>query len=72
MLTLVFANRSQIIGHPPRPLHEVWLAAKSGGYRYRVGGAQWMDSQGQGEFYAQLSRDSSVQAGMALEFNAYR
>jgi hypothetical protein len=31
-----------------------------------------MDSKGQGEFYAQLSRDSSVQAGMALEFNAYR
>ena len=70
MLTLVFANRSQIIVNLQKPLHEVWLAAKSGGYHYQFGNAQWMDSKGQGEFFAQLSRDSSIQAGMALEFKA--
>ena len=70
MLTLVFANRSQIIVNLQKPLHEVWLAAKSGGYHYQLSGAQWMDSKGQGEFFAQLSRDSSIQAGMALEFKA--
>ena len=70
MVTLVFANRSQIIVNLQKPLHEVWLAAKSGGYHYQFGNAQWMDSKGQGEFFAQLSRDSSVQADMALEFKA--
>ena len=70
MVTLTFPNRSQIVINLQKPLHEVWLAAKSGGYHYQFDSAQWMDSKGQGEFFAQLSRDSSVQAGMALEFKA--
>ena len=68
MLTLVFANGSQIIVNLQRPLHEVWLAAKSGGYHYRFDSNQWSDTKGQGEFFAQLSRDSSSQTGLALQF----
>ena len=34
MLTLVFANRSQIIVNLQKPLDEVWLASRSGGYHY--------------------------------------
>ncbi len=68
MLTLVFANGSQIIVNLQKPLHEVWLAAKSGGYHYQFDSVQWMDTKGQGEFFAQLSRDSSVQSGFALAF----
>jgi CyaY protein len=30
MVTLVFANRSQIVVNLQKPLHEVWLAARSG------------------------------------------
>ena len=68
MLTLVFANGSQIIVNLQRPLHEVWLAAKSGGYHYRFDSNQWSDTKGKGEFFAQLSRDSSSQTGLALQF----
>ncbi len=68
MLTLVFANGSQIIANLQRPLHEVWLAARSGGYHYQWTGTQWQDSKGQGEFFAQISADSSRQAGLALRF----
>jgi len=32
MVTLVFSNGSQIVINLQKPLHEVWLAAKSGGY----------------------------------------
>lgn len=70
MLTLVFSNHSQIIVNLQKPLHEVWLAAKSGGYHYKFDSGQWMDSKGQGEFFTQLSRDSSTQAGLVLRFAA--
>jgi CyaY protein len=68
MVTLVFANKSQIVINLQKPLHEVWMAAKSGGYHYRFDQGQWQDSKGQGEFFVQLSRQASAQAGMALEF----
>ena len=38
MVTLTFTNRSQIVVNLQKPLHEIWLAAKSGGYHYR-----WLD-----------------------------
>lgn len=70
MVTLSFANKSQIVINLQKPLQEVWMAAKAGGYHYRFDQGQWMDSKGQGEFLAQLSRQASVQAGMALQFAA--
>ena len=70
VVTLTFANRSQIIINLQKPLHEVWMAAKSGGYHYRFDGAQWQDTKGQGDFYAQLSRDASVQSSQSLAFTA--
>jgi CyaY protein len=68
MITLTFRNRSQIIVNLQKPLHEVWLAARSGGYHFRFDGQQWADTKGQGEFWAQLSRDASAQGGLALTF----
>ena len=68
MITLTFANHSQIVINLQKPLHEVWLAARSGGYHFKFDGAQWMDTKGSGEFLACLSRDAIVQAGIALSF----
>ncbi len=68
MVTLSFANRSQIIINLQKPLHEVWMAAKSGGYHYKFDSAQWLDTKGTGEFFAHLSRDASAQAGQTLVF----
>lgn len=70
MVTLTFANRSQIIINLQKPLQEVWMAARSGGYHYRWDQGQWMDTKGQGEFFEALSRDASAQAGRALRFQA--
>lgn len=66
MVTLVFANRSQIVINLQKPLHEIWLAAKSGGYHYKFDSAQWTDTKGQGEFFNNLSRFASEQAGCSL------
>ena len=70
MVTLVFANRSQIVINLQKPLHEVWLATRSGGYHYRHDGQAWMDTKGQGDFWAQLSADASAQAGLPLVFSS--
>ena len=68
MVTLVFANGSQIVINLQKPLQEVWMAAKAGGYHYRFVDGQWSDTKGQGEFYAQLTRQASAQSGMDLRF----
>jgi CyaY protein len=68
MVTLVFANHSQIVINLQKPLHEIWLAAKCGGFHYQFDGKQWTDTKGQGEFFASLSRYASEQAGQTLQF----
>ncbi|MBP6276858.1 MAG: iron donor protein CyaY [Limnohabitans sp.] len=68
MVTLTFPNRSQIVINLQKPLHEVWLAARCGGFHYKFDGAHWMDTKGQGEFWASLSRYASEQAGQNLLF----
>jgi CyaY protein len=69
MITLTFANGSQIIINLQKPLHEVWMAARAGGFHYKHDGRVWMDTKGQGEFFAHLSRYASEQAGQALVFS---
>ena len=69
MITLTFANRSQIIVNLQKPLQEVWMAARSGGYHYRWVDGSWQDTKGQGEFFAALSRDASAQSERALVFS---
>ncbi len=70
MVTLTFPNRSQIIVNLQKPLHEVWMAARSGGYHYRFDGKVWQDTKGAGEFFARLSADASQQSGLPLVFSA--
>ena len=69
MITLTFPNRSQIVINLQKPLHEIWMAAREGGFHYKFDGSQWLDTKGNGEFFAHLSRCASAQAGMALEFS---
>lgn len=68
MVTLTFPDRSQIIVNLQKPLHEIWLAARSGGYHFVFDGARWVDTRGRGDFYDRLSRDASDQAGLPLVF----
>jgi len=68
MVTLTFPNRSQIVVNLQKPLHEVWLAARCGGFHYKFDGVRWMDTKGQGEFWESLSRYASEQAGQELTF----
>ena len=69
MITLTFANRSQIIINLQKPLHEIWLAARAGGFHYRFSQGQWTDTKDSSELFEGLSRYASEQAGQALVFN---
>src|SRR3954463_9488958 len=63
MVTLTFRNGSQIIVNLQKPLQEGGLGAQGGGYHYRFDGTRWMDTKGQGEFFENLTRQASAQAG---------
>ncbi|MDT8989593.1 iron donor protein CyaY [Curvibacter sp. APW13] len=68
MVTITFANRSQIVVNLQKPLHEVWLAARDGGYHFVWREQAWYDTKSGAEFFATLSRCASDQSGMALAF----
>jgi len=70
MITLTFANRSQIIVNLQKPLHEIWMAARAGGFHYKFNGEQWLDTKDGSEFFADLSRYASEQSSQALTFTA--
>ena len=70
MVTLTFPDRSQIVVNLQKPLQEVWLAARGGAYHYRWDGECWRDTKGSGEFFAELSRHASLQAGRPLDFSS--
>jgi len=69
MVTLTFPDRSQIIVNLQKPLQEVWMAAKAGGFHYRFDGQCWRDTKAASEFFADLSRYASQQAGKPLSFS---
>lgn len=68
MVTITFRNGSQIVVNLQKPLHEVWMAARAGGFHYKFDGTRWIDTKGNGEFFANLSRHAGEQAGQPLEF----
>lgn len=70
MVTLTFPNRSQIIINLQRPLQEVWLAARAGGFHYKFDSGRWRNTKGESELFQDLSRYASDQAGCALSFAA--
>ena len=70
MITLAFRDGSQIVINLQKPLQEVWLAARAGGFHYRFDGQRWKDTKSEGEFFADLTRHASQQAGEELIFRA--
>lgn len=70
MITLAFRNGSQIIVNLQKPLHEVWMAARAGGFHYKFDGTRWTDTKGNGEFFDNLTRYATEQGGEPLRFQA--
>jgi CyaY protein len=62
MLTLSLPNRSQLIVNAQPPLHELWLAAKRGGFHFKMGAeGMWLDTKTGEDFFSLLSQCASEQ-----------
>ena len=68
MLELGFPNGSKIVLNTQPPLHELWLAARAGGYHYKYRNGQWLDTRDGRSLFEVLSACASEQAGVALRF----
>jgi CyaY protein len=69
MLTLSLPNRSQLIVNAQPPLQELWLAARRGGFHFRLNAAgQWIDSRSGDEFFSVLSACACEQGKPGLVF----
>jgi CyaY protein len=68
LLELTFPNRSVVVVNTRPPLQEIWLAAKSGGFHFKLCEGRWLDTRGGREFFQALSGCASEQAGKALVF----
>lgn len=70
LLEMSFPNGSKIVVNTQPPLHELWLAARNGGFHFRYAGGHWVDTRdGVTRFHQVLDREASAQAGMALHFS---
>jgi CyaY protein len=68
MITLTFANRSQIIINLQKPLQEIWMATRAGGFHYKFDSGQWRDTKSASDFFSDLSRYASEQSACSLVF----
>lgn len=66
LLELGFPDGSKIVVNTQPPLHELWLASRSGGYHYRYSDGAWRDTRDGSEFFARLAKSATEQAGVAL------
>jgi CyaY protein len=71
VINIRFKDKSVIVVNTQPPLHEIWVAAKSGGYHYRWAGtvAQplWLDTKTGRELLSDLTEFASAQAGQAVK-----
>ncbi len=63
-------NGSKIIVNTQAPMKEIWVAARSGGFHYKLIDGQWRDTRNGGELYEALSTLASAQGGAALTLTA--
>ena len=60
-------NGSKIIVNTQAPMREIWVAARAGGFHYRLHDDRWLDTRDGSELFASLSRLAGLQAGTALQ-----
>lgn len=71
VINIRFRDKSVIVVNTQPPLHEIWVAAKSGGYHYRWAGTMakplWLDTKTGKELFSDLTQFASAQAGKVVK-----
>ena len=56
VLEIAFADGAKIVVNRHTAAREIWVAARSGGFHFRLDGKAWRDTRDGYEFFAALSR----------------
>jgi len=72
ILTIEPEGGGRIIVNRHVPNREIWVAARSGGFHYRVVDGRWRDTRSGDELGAALVALLAAQAGLAVRLDALR
>ena len=67
VLTLAFESGVKVIINSQAPMQEMWVAAPSGGFHYRLQDGTWRDTRSGPDLAAALSEICSAAAGQPLQ-----
>ena len=56
ILTITCPDESRVIVNRQTPNREIWVAARSGGFHFRMKDGEWRDTRSGEELYASLAR----------------
>lgn len=56
VLSVELESGEKVVVNLQQPMHEIWVAARSGGFHYRWDGAAWRDTRSGEELFAALER----------------
>jgi len=57
VMTLEFEDRRQIVINRQEPMHEIWLASKSGGFHFQLRHGLWICSKTEKEFISLVKEE---------------
>ena len=70
LVELEFPDGSKIVVNKQPPLHEIWLAARNGGFHFKLVDGAWCDTRDGVDFFTRLSDEASRQGAKPLQFAA--
>jgi len=68
ILTISCADGTRVIVNRQTPNREIWVAARSGGFHFRMREGEWRDTRSDEELFASLARIVASQCGEKLAF----
>lgn len=69
VMNLEFDNRSQIVINRQEPMHEIWLASKTGGYHFQFKDEKWICSKTEKEFLQLVKEECEKQSDEEIEWD---
>jgi CyaY protein len=68
ILTVTCPDDTRVIVNRQTPNREIWVAARSGGFHFKLSDGEWRDTRSGDELFASLARIIAQQAGIAVQW----
>jgi CyaY protein len=69
VMNLEFEDRSQIVINRQEPMHEIWLASRSGGFHFKFIDGQWICSKTGSELIALVKNECQKHSGETINWH---